>query len=383
MIWNIGLSVRWIRSAVVLIGVLLTVATTSPAEAIIIRHDVDDAAYVQDDNAYPAVFEISERRGGVATLIGPQWALTVGHVGQDILQGHEVTIAGQSYSVERVILHPEWKTRMLEMALLKLDRPVQGVDPIPPYEKADELVQIVTFVGRGDTGTGLTGPIDRDHKLRAATNRVERVEGSMLVFRFDAPEDEHVTQLEGISGPGDSGGPALIETADGLRLAGLSVASSGRPKGRYGAWEFYTRVSPEAMWIWDITSPAGTVRPVATPGSGPSGEVEVIVTQRIVPSGDVEPVVTPGSAFAGAAGPIVIRRFVPSGDVEPAVSAKSGAASEVEAIVTPRSVPAAGVDSEAASGFGAAAYGAVAALGVLVLIPFAWWYRSRRPSKSG
>ena len=175
-------------------------AIASPAHAIVIRHDVDDAEYVQDDGAYPAVFEFFDRRGGVATLVGPQWALTVGHVGQEVRPGHQVTIAGRSYTVERVILHPEWETKMLEMALLELDRPVHGVEPIPPYEKEDELGQIVIFVGRGDTGTGLTGPISQDHKLRAATNRVERVEGDMLVFRFDAPEDEHVTPLEGVSG---------------------------------------------------------------------------------------------------------------------------------------------------------------------------------------
>ena len=93
----------------------------------------------------------------------------------------------------------------------------------------------MTFVGRGDTGTGLTGPTTKDHKLRAATNRVERIDGDMLVFRFDAPTEEGVTPFEGISGPGDSGGPALIETVEGLRLAGLSVAqdSSGHERGTY------------------------------------------------------------------------------------------------------------------------------------------------------
>jgi hypothetical protein len=165
----------------------------------------------------------------------------------------------------------------------------------------DELGQVVTFVGRGDTGTGLTGPTTQDHKLRAATNIIERVEGSTLVFRFDAPADENVTPLEGISGPGDSGGPALIETADGPRVAGLSVASSGRPKGRYGALEFYSRVSPELAWIQAITSPAGAVEPVE----------------------------------AGA-----------------------------DATWSP----------------GAAVYAAIAVLGGLALIPFAWWYRRRQPA---
>ena len=110
-----------------------------------------------------------------------------------------------------------------------------GVDPIPLHNRGDEQGQIVTFVGRWNSGTGLTGPVDYDHRLRAATNRIERTEGSMFAVRFDAPGDENVTPLEGISGPGDSGGPAFLEIAEGLRPAGLSVVSNGRLKGLYGA----------------------------------------------------------------------------------------------------------------------------------------------------
>ena len=280
--------IRRSQLVAVLIAVAATVTTATPAQAIITRHDVDDAKYLQDDRSYQAVFDVFDQRGGVATLIAPRWALTVAHVGQDIPQGHQVTIAGQSFVVGRTILHPNWETKMLEMALLELDKPVQGVDPIPPYEEGDEQGRIVTFVGRGDTGTGLTGPVTRDHRLRAATNRAERVEGDMLVFRFDAPGDENVTPLEGISGPGDSGGPALIGTAEGIRIAGLSVASSGRPKGRYGIWEFYSRVSPELTWIRDTIMATGDVEPFVTPGSPAGGDVEPVVTVKPPPDGEVE-----------------------------------------------------------------------------------------------
>ena len=307
--------IRGSQFAGALIAVMLIMAAVSPAHAMIIRHDVDDDEYLQAENAYPAVFDVFEGRGGVATLVAPQWALTVGHVGQDIPQGHQVTIAGQSYTVKRVILHPDWEIRHLEMALVELDRPIEGVDPIPLYNQGDEQGQIVTFVGRGDSGTGLTGPVSRDHRLRAATNRVERTEGSVLVFRFDAPGDENVTPLEGISGPGDSGGPAFLETADGLRLAGLSVASSGRPKGRYGAWEFYTRVSPEVQWVWDTTS-TEYVESDLPARSVSAGEV-TIVTTRSVPAGEVETITAPGSVSAGELGPIVIRRSEPAGEVGP------------------------------------------------------------------
>jgi hypothetical protein len=236
------------------------------------------------------------------------------------------------------------------MALLELDRPVEGVAPILPYEDFDELGQIVTFVGRGDTGTGLTGPTTQDHKLRAATNRIERVEGGTLIFRFDAPGDEGVTPLEGISGPGDSGGPALIETADGPRVAGLSVASSGRPKGRYGALEFYSRVSPQVMWIREVTITAAAAVPGVTPESVASVD---------------EPVVAPSAGT--------------SVDEEPAAAPKSEPVVEVDAIATPNPAPASETGAEPNRDSRTAAYASIAVLGGLALVTLGWWSRRRRP----
>ena len=262
-----------------LLAILSTVAvaliTVIPAQAIIVRHDVDDADFLQPEDAYSAVFDVFEKRGGVATLIAPNWAITTGHVGQDIKPGHETMIAGQSYSVQQVVLHPKWATENREMALIQLDRPVQYVEPIPLYDTSDEQGKIVTLVGRGDSGTGLTGPITADHRLRAATNRVERVEGDMLVFRFDAPDDENTTPLEGVSGPGDSGGPALIERSGIQTLAGLSVASSGRPPGTYGNLEFYSRVSLDIDWIQETISTADGTGSQESNSSGSTADIEI------------------------------------------------------------------------------------------------------------
>ena len=262
-----------------LLAILSTVAvaliTVIPAQAIIVRHDVDDADFLQPEDAYSAVFDVFEKRGGVATLIAPNWAITTGHVGQDIKPGHETMIAGQSYSVQQVVLHPKWATENREMALIQLDRPVQYVEPIPLYDTSDEQGKIVTLVGRGDSGTGLTGPITADHRLRAATNRVERVEGDMLVFRFDAPGDENTTPLEGVSGPGDSGGPALIERSGIQTLAGLSVASSGRPPGTYGNLEFYSRVSLDIDWIQETISTADGTGSQESNSSGSTADIEI------------------------------------------------------------------------------------------------------------
>ncbi len=242
------------------------------AEAIIIRDDVDDSEYVQDAGAFPAVFQLFERKGGVATLVAPRWAVTAAHVARDVQTGHTVTISGVEYQVTHVVLHPEWETVRMDIGLVQLDRPVEGVEIIPPYTEGDEAGRVVTLVGQGDTGNGLTGPVSSDGLLRAATNLVERVEGKMLVFGFDSPSDPNVTRLEGISGPGDSGGPALIKTTDGFRVAGVSVAqmSAGHGKGTYGVVEFYTRLSLNLGFVADTTGlPIAPAVPVKTGEENP------------------------------------------------------------------------------------------------------------------
>ena len=60
-------------------------------------------------------------------------------------------------------------------------------------------------------------------------------------MKFDAPPAG--TDLEGVGGPGDSGGPALINAGGMWRVAGVSSASmDGRPS-KYGVTDVYTRVS--------------------------------------------------------------------------------------------------------------------------------------------
>ena len=62
--------------------------------------------------------------------------------------------------------------------------------------------------------------------------------------------------MEGTAGPGDSGGPALIEVDGVPYVAGIS--SLGMPgkngPGTYGAIEHYVRVSSHARWIDAVLS---------------------------------------------------------------------------------------------------------------------------------
>jgi hypothetical protein len=145
---------------------------------------------------------------------------------------------------------PNW----VDLALIRLETPVNSIDPIPLYTDTNETGALVTFYGTGSTGDGNVGVTTRDNNLRMAHNRVDSVEDDWLIIPFDAPPNAE--PLEGISGPGDSGGPAII-SIDGVDyLAGVSSRNdaSGLALCSYGTVERYARVSSHAQWISETTS---------------------------------------------------------------------------------------------------------------------------------
>ena len=92
---------------------------------------------------------------------------------------------------------------------------------------------------------------------RAVTNRVDDVAGNWITFTFDSPNSKNATQYEGVSGPGDSGGPAFLKVKNAVYIVGISsnqaiiVDEKGNATkpGHYGIMERYTRVSSYCEWI--------------------------------------------------------------------------------------------------------------------------------------
>lgn len=219
---------------------------------MLLRHDRTDADCLADERDWPGVVTFFGG-DGAGTLIAPAWALTAGHTAANIPAGHSVPVGGRRHRIDRVVLFPEPATAPGEphdIALVRLAEPAEGVPCLPLHEGGDETGREVVLLGRGDFGDGLAGSRGADGRLRRATNIIDDADDHWLRFRFDAPPGG--TWLEGVSGIGDSGGPALIRGDGGaLSVAGVSSwqEHGDGPYGRYGAVEHYVRVSHYLSWI--------------------------------------------------------------------------------------------------------------------------------------
>jgi chymotrypsin len=252
-------------------------ALSSTASAVVTRDDVDDAQYRVPASEFPALVDLPGEGHGV--LIAPQWVVTAAHAvsWQDGID--DVHIDGIARKVERVVIHPGYRKpsqqqidqvlatgdatllRVLlassdDIALLELARPVTDVAHVGFYAGDDELGRIVKFLGKGATGNGALGyDMHASHRteLRRAFNTITSADGRWFCYVFDAAPS--ALPLEGISGGGDSGGPALIEVDGHWRLAGLASWGSAPgdirtlPLGLYGQVSCNVRLGHYRDWI--------------------------------------------------------------------------------------------------------------------------------------
>ena len=212
---------------------------------MIIRHDVDDRHYLDLGERHRA--SVAYIGGCAGTLVHESWVLTAAHcVAHRLDTLFVVRHLDRDYRIEAITVHPGYGTGDSEhhdIALVQLKEPVRNGEPARLYRRDDELGRSVVFVGRGVFGNGRDGELEDDRKQRGATNTIISVSEHLIGFAFDPPAT--ATALEGISGAGDSGGPAFVTLDSELHVAGVSShqVDNGCRKATYGVLEYYTRVS--------------------------------------------------------------------------------------------------------------------------------------------
>jgi len=239
-----------------IISIIIALFITSGANAIIIRHDIDDEEYRELGEQYSASVAYIRGKGCTATLIDPEWLLTAAHC----VAGRErrvtkATHLGNEYAIESIVVYPQFELandKVHDIALIQLKEPILNGVPAKLYADEDEAGKSVVFIGSGYFGNGVEGITKRVHIQRGATNTIIGVSENLIKFKFDAPSE--ASDLEGISGPGDSGGPAFINIDSQLYVAGVSSYQvvNEFEEAHYGVEERYTRVSAYYPWIESV-----------------------------------------------------------------------------------------------------------------------------------
>ena len=236
-----------LRHILQLASCLSLTLTAFTSQAIVIRHDKADNAYQQHATRFAPYLAYLDRC--TATVLNDYWLVTAAHCVNPAEQ-YPVKIQhlDNDYAVIKIIRHPDFtQTGEPDLALLQLRWPLKQAKPASLYRKNDELNKTITIAGKGTTGNGLTGDAKQDNLLRAATNTINSVDGKWLTYEFS--QGDSATPLEGVSGSGDSGGPAFILQNGTPYLAGVSCCQESETQGAYGALEYYSRISTELDWL--------------------------------------------------------------------------------------------------------------------------------------
>lgn len=257
--------------------VLLAAFTMLETQAIIIRHDVAPSRYEVRAAEYPAVFYLEQqgnRRVCAATVIHRQWAITAAHCASEttlantIENGRRfgVRVAGQERTIDRLIIHPDYDQESssdVDLALLRFTQASATPLAVPLQLAATELDQVVNIMGWGFFGLGTSGRQYDNGTFRRAENRISSAQRRLRIF-FDDPRvrGSDSLALEGMPSLGDSGGPAIITSANGPRLAGILVGEiegvdfSEETQGKYGSVAVYERISKHIDWIETVVGSA-------------------------------------------------------------------------------------------------------------------------------
>lgn len=266
------------------------------ARAIVIRHDQLDSDYLNLGAIYESVGRFNT--GTAGTLIAAEWVLTAAHVAETLSLGNsQFTVGGSSLIVTEAVIHPEYTSVAggNDIALIRLQTPVENVTPATYYTGNLELTQVGTSVGFGNTGTGASGAISADGQKRGMQNTIDLFgDGTALLpvtsflSDFDNPGNlldstsggPLPIALEGLAANGDSGGGVFIDLGSGPQLAGVHSyilsPRDGTGNSDYGDIMGSTRVSLYQDFI------QSTIEPVPEPSVAATGVLGAMIMTVLV-----------------------------------------------------------------------------------------------------
>ena len=295
---------------------ITTLAAAMPADAIVIRADLDQSLYAAYAQQYDAVGQLRTNAGDIvtATLVAPRFVLGAAHTAPGRTN---FVVGGNTYQIVNTYVNPEWNRFNPDvinsedyeaggdLAVFELATAVTNVTPIPYYTGSGEKGLTVDLVGFGQTGNGDTGRSGGRGTKLAGTNVVDNFGGevtssevnldlsgfaSTIMFSdFDTPESRPLaddgdrssmgsitpTALEAQTAGGDSGGPMIYDFGDGPVVIGVAsfISAYDQTNGTnadYGDINGHTRVGQYSDFlngIVTIPSPTAAVGGILMLGS--------------------------------------------------------------------------------------------------------------------
>jgi len=107
-----------------------------------------------------------------------------------------------------------------------------------------------------------------DRKARAAINTIDRVATRSMALEVKGPDD--ASDLQGALASDEDGAPAIVETRDGLFVAGIAIGRERASVGlvRTGDRDTYARVSAYAGWVGSVMLGVGAKEAAELLGDG-------------------------------------------------------------------------------------------------------------------